>query len=656
MLGLKNLWKKNWETKVSVVSCILLFSSCPLFSTPPQWWTERNVIRVGAEEENYKAVNIGQAKWMVVQAHAELSERLAPFGGIDFDVVDLFPPVPDSPNQEWLREQAMPLNIGQLKYLAKPFYDNLNRVSPAFLEYQARSNGIDWEEGQVYPWSDSSPIEENYRVANIGQLKSVFAFRVREDSDNDELPDFWELAHTAPSGSTDSISSSIALLHGSSDTDGDFVSDFEEYIRSSDPLDATSGVRDKDGDGLPDSFEELLIVFIPEYSTLEDVRPEGDADGDGVSNLDEFTNGLSGYEFDTDGDGYSDALSIDLELHYRFNDGELNPIVDSSGNDNNGASALASVNPEGIEVQSITLGQENAVVTAPADALRPSSDFSMALWFKSSQEEGSQTVWSTLSSNQSEKSSFTLFNNSVVQLELPNEPRLEWTIGRQLADSLWHQVVLTRDETNNELILYIDGQLIGSPQSVLTGFSDIGSIVFGQALATSSSYTPSLDFNGDLDEIRIYSRVLALEEITELFQVNDIDGDRIPDDFELSLTGGLSAIDGSIGSVSDFDIDGVLDFQEWEEGTLRSDFLAGVNIAVSVISGANQRVNSGSITRAPIVFEVTRDGVIVPDAPVQLDAFGQLGELFLPNTGSLGRQRELRTDSNGRVSVFFRAN
>lgn len=67
-------------------------------------------------------------------------------------------------------------------------------------------------------------------------------------------------------------------------------------------LDLTLGV-DSDGDGLPDAWEEAIIAMLG--GTLASITANGDADGDGISNLNEYLTGT--YAFDP-GDGFRLSL------------------------------------------------------------------------------------------------------------------------------------------------------------------------------------------------------------------------------------------------------------------------------------------------------------------------------------------------------------
>lgn len=60
-------------------------------------------------------------------------------------------------------------------------------------------------------------------------------------------------------------------------------------------VDLTLGV-DSDGDGLPDAWEQTLIAAAGGGKTLADLRPDGDEDGDGLTNLQEYLAGT--YAFD----------------------------------------------------------------------------------------------------------------------------------------------------------------------------------------------------------------------------------------------------------------------------------------------------------------------------------------------------------------------
>ena len=99
------------------------------------------------------------------------------------------------------RDDYAVLNQGQLKYVAKLFYDRL-----ADFGY----SGPPLSGGALYPWTHGSAPEataddDSYAAVNLGQLKHVFSFvpaavapvgdLYTADFDGDGIPNGWEIEH-----------------------------------------------------------------------------------------------------------------------------------------------------------------------------------------------------------------------------------------------------------------------------------------------------------------------------------------------------------------------------------------------------------------------------------------------------------------------------
>ena len=153
----------------------------------PEWWSTRGVLAAGRPADDYAAANAGQLKNLAKKAAAEMNAVLP--GGAGTEISTLITAWSAAPAPEVTRDDYAAVSVGQLKRVAKPFYDRL---------------------GLAYPWG-TGVTTDDFAVANVGQLKRVFSFAV---------PD--------------------AATLGLTDTDGDGFSDVLEFTEGTNPYLASS--------------------------------------------------------------------------------------------------------------------------------------------------------------------------------------------------------------------------------------------------------------------------------------------------------------------------------------------------------------------------------------------------------------------------------
>lgn len=233
---------------------ILVVLFCPVFramAADPAWWTASpTVIDASAShavEENYAPANIGQLKNFAIRAkdHLHAAYSTGPWSSVDTLVGTFGPDNSVSFTTAEIDAHYEPANLGQLKAVAKVFYDALIAAG-----YDARKNlrvdrGYPGTWKYFYPFDPYSPYTDNYTPVNLGQLKMVFSFDLSSfnpssttDSDGDGLYDVWEIKNGFDPNSSDENGNGIA--DGSDDFDSDGVSNSTEYANGTNPRDGVS--------------------------------------------------------------------------------------------------------------------------------------------------------------------------------------------------------------------------------------------------------------------------------------------------------------------------------------------------------------------------------------------------------------------------------
>jgi hypothetical protein len=198
------------------LAAILLFAGTAAAQYVPTWWWEGSnpILVQGKPSNNFAIANVGQLKWVATQAANHLNAKL-PGGAqstVNNLVATLTPVIGGSYTPQQLADlraaNYKPLNLGQLKFVALPFYQRLRNVGYS-TNANLKANGYSplWTGDD--PWG-SVPVSENYKPVTIGQLKLVFSFDI-VDSDGNGILDYQEGIYPA--------------VNSTRDTDGDGVAD-----------------------------------------------------------------------------------------------------------------------------------------------------------------------------------------------------------------------------------------------------------------------------------------------------------------------------------------------------------------------------------------------------------------------------------------------
>lgn len=524
----------------------------------------------------------------------------------------------------------------------------------------SKTNLAEFQEGSIPILSDElaplpnqgGPIIEDGKLRWFGVSGAIYRLRYSADLS------LWETYPTLMGGANRWIEIQLSDLRYPVPTLGAFE------------IESWAGSADADGDGLPNiwEFSNGLSVFANDAAA--------DSDGDGLSNLEEYQQSLDPRNRDSDGDGYEDKLSIGLAGYWRLDEESGSSAADRTGGGNHGALipaegtvGAAEWGEQGILNGGLTFAATTADprLSLPASILNGTTEASVSAWFKTAEVETSnysRCLVSAVALGGSQQLVIRL-ERTVAGLQITAttgnsaSPLSSWSVGWPLDDASWHHIVLTRTSTN--LQLFVDSVDLGVRATALSPLSiGEGGLLIGQAQSNSGSVSAGSGWEGSIDEIRIYRQAIAPQYSPGLYSPDDSDGDQLSDAWEMKWFGNLAQ-----KGTEDSDLDGVTNAAEYQAGSSPADFFDGKIPLVEVTAGSSQEVARGGVSQL-IKFRVSVPSTANPSVrvpvegvPVSLQALTTAlgavpGRLSFSEDGThASNQKAAITDSLGEVGVYF---
>ena len=210
---------------------------------------------------------------------------------------------------------------------------------------------------------------------------------------------------------------------------------------------------------------------------------------------------------------------------------------DESGNGNNGTNngATLSTDRNGVSNRAFNFdGKTSFIEVANNSSLNLNSNFTISSWFNSdSMYDVPGTVKMILSKHRNGLSTdgyvYGIWNNNYSttkrgMINFSGAPK--FTTDAYPKDSVgdvyvnkWYHYVVTYDVSNSELKYYLNGSLIDTKTIAYSISTNTLNVIIGAEWTISGSTKKSF-FNGKIDDIGVWNRVLNSQEINQLYNGN----------------------------------------------------------------------------------------------------------------------------------------
>ena len=208
-----------------------------------------------------------------------------------------------------------------------------------------------------------------------------------------------------------------------------------------------------------------------------------------------------------------------LIAHYEFEENGGATATDSTANNNDGTwvnapswSSDSAVGTYSMNFAGDGVGANAVVEVADDPSLDFSDDFTIAFWYNASTAQSNST---RLVGSHDGSEGFSIYANADGSLNFyVDSGSASHTISNTglLADGNWHHVAATFRDLSETMILYVDGTTIASGTN-----SSLGTITINAPVTIGGENATSSDYEGLLDDVRIYTRDLNATDVAELY-------------------------------------------------------------------------------------------------------------------------------------------
>jgi len=207
-------------------------------------------------------------------------------------------------------------------------------------------------------------------------------------------------------------------------------------------------------------------------------------------------------------------LAQGLVLHWKFNEGTGDTAYNSAGANMNDATLYNGTSwASGVRGKAVSFDGDGSYLMLNGTSNMPSSAITTAFWVKTSDNQG--TLFSYASSNDQNEWLIYIGSPPITIYHGGGST----STGITVQDGNWHHVVATWSDSGDAVQLYKDGALAYSGTRAGAPIIGNGCVTLGQDQDLLCGGFAAVDaFAGQLDDVRVYNRVLPPQEIELLYK------------------------------------------------------------------------------------------------------------------------------------------